>query len=471
MIGKIFKAYDVRATYPDPLDEDAAWRVGYGTGTFLKNRPDAEGDTVLVSRDMRPHSPQLAEALSNGIRATGLNVIDLGLADTSFMYYAVNAIPRAIGGVQTTASHNPIDYNGFKISGEDARPIGADTGLKEIEEIARGVESTDQEAVGGAVGGYEERDLWEGYRKHVLQFLTPLKKPVRVFIDASNGMAGVMVPKVFRDIENLEIIRLNFEIGQGFAHEPNPLVAENMEPTQRGVREHDAALGACFDGDADRCILTDDRGEIIGCDHLTAMLAHHFVALARTDPAQPHPTTIVYDLRSSKVVEETVRALGAEPRRSRVGHVNMKALLRETGGVFGGELSGHFYFRNNYYADSGAIALAAVLSVLSNHEGKTLSELIDPYRKYPQSGEINFINDDKPGTIARLKEQYEGEAEIDELDGVTVDLFDTRGWWANVRASNTEPLLRLNAEAKDRATLDRVLAELTPQLGEVAEGH
>lgn len=470
MIGKIFKAYDVRATYPDPLDEDAAWKVGYATGKFFKGRSDAKGDTVLVSRDMRPHSPQLSEALSNGIRATGLNVIDLGMCDTSFMYYAVNAIPEAIGGVQTTASHNPINYNGFKISGEHAKPIGADTGLKEIHEIAAAVESTDQKPI----GTYEERDLWDGYRKHVLQFLTPLKRSTKVYIDASNGMAGVMVPKVFEEgggIENLEIVKLNFEMGQGFAHEPNPLVAENMEPTQQGVRETGAALGACFDGDADRCIITDEKGEIIGCDHLTAMLAHHFVALSRTDPSQHHPTTIVYDLRSSKVVEETVRALGAVPRKSKVGHVNMKAVLRETGGIFGGELSGHFYFRNNYYADSGAIALAAVLSVLTNHEGKTLSQLIDPFRKYPQSGEINFTNDDKEGTISKLKKDYADDAEIDELDGVTINAFDSQGWWANIRASNTEPLLRLNAEAKDQATLDRVLAELKPELGEVAEGH
>ncbi|MEX0885508.1 MAG: phosphomannomutase/phosphoglucomutase [Phycisphaeraceae bacterium] len=465
MMDKIFKAYDIRAVYGDALTEPVAWKVGYAVGSHLKSARGDGAGAVVVSRDMRPSSPSLCDALARGIRAAGPDVIDLGMADTSMMYFAINHL-GAMGGVQTTASHNPIEYNGFKISREQARPVGADTGLREIQEIAEGLDSAEKPAV----GGYEQRDLWDAYRKHIRGFLTPLKRPMRLVIDASNGMAGAMIPRVFDDVENLEIIALNFEITGTFVHEPNPLVPENMVPTQQAVREHGAALGACFDGDADRCIIVDDRGETIGCDHLTALLAEHFTALDQTNPATHGKPTIVYDLRSSKVVKETVEALDATPMRSRVGHVFMKAAMRDAGAVFGGELSGHFYFRGNYYTDSGAIALASVLSVLGQQQAG-LSEVIAPLRKYPQSGEINFRVEDKAGVMAGLKARYGSRADVDELDGVTIDAFDAEGWWFNVRPSNTEPLLRLNAEARDQAKLDALMAELTPQIGEPAVGH
>jgi phosphomannomutase len=462
-IGKIFKAYDVRAVYPTLLDENAAWKVGYGAGQVIAAKAkDAQGvaqpNTVLVSRDMRPHSPVLAAALIEGLRAAGRDVIDVGMCDTSFIYFAVNHLGAA-GGIQTTASHNPIEYNGFKISGPQARPIGADTGLKDIQAIA---ESCGDRGSVQPSGVLEKMDLWEEYREHILRFLSPLKRPVKVFIDASNGMAGKLIPQAFDDIPNLEIIELNFEITGSFVHPPNPLEAENMVPTQTGVREHGAAMGACFDGDADRCMLTDDTGAIIGCDHLTALLCDHFV------PQAPG-STVVYDLRSSKVVEETILAHGAKPARSMVGHVHMKRVLRETDGIFGGELSGHFYFRDNFFTDSGAIAFAAMVSILGNSD-KPLSELIAPFRKYPQSGEINFKVEDKQGVMDQLKAKY-ADAIIDDLDGVTIDHFDAKGWWFNVRASNTEPLLRLNVEARDQSTLDAILAEITPMLGEPDAGH
>ncbi|MCC7147367.1 MAG: phosphomannomutase/phosphoglucomutase [Phycisphaeraceae bacterium] len=463
MIGKIFKAYDVRATYPNPLDEKAAWKVGYATGQFLvRASGQAKAGTVLVSRDMRPHSPSLCAALVEGLRAAGPSVIDLGMCDTSFMYFAINQ-QNAIGGIQTTASHNPVNYNGFKISGREARPIGADTGLKDIQKTVESLPENIGPGALAATGKYQQMDLWEAYREHILKFLSPLKRPLKVVIDASNGMAGKLVPAVFREIPNLEIIPINFEITGSFVHEPNPLVAENMKPTQDGVRQHKADLGACFDGDADRCMLTDDQGQIIGCDHLTALLCNHFLSLS------PH-ATVIYDLRSSKVVSEQIQALGGTPRRSRVGHVFMKALLRETQGVFGGELSGHFYFRDNFYADSGAIAFAAVLSVLAASR-RPLSELIEPFRKYPQSGEINFHVEDKAAVLKALKDRYAAGAEIDELDGVTIDAFAKQGWWFNVRASNTEPLLRLNAEARDQGGLDKLLGEIKPMLGTPVEGH
>lgn len=461
MIGPIFKAYDVRATYPDPLNEDAAWKVGYAVGQFFfKHNGDKPG-RVLVSRDMRPSSRTLAEALVEGILTTAHDVYDLGQADTSLLYYAIPDL-GALGGVQTTASHNPVNYNGFKISGEGAKPIGADSGLQEIEAMANSVERKGQQAH----GKYHELEMWRGYREHILKFLTPLKKPVKIYIDASNGMAGKMIPTVFHNVPNLEIIPLNFEITGSFEHEPNPLVAENMVPTQEGVKVTGADLGACFDGDADRCMICDDKGQTIGCDHLTAFLAHHFVAKERS--AGNESPTVAYDLRSSKVVSQTLGELGAKGKRSRVGHVFMKAALRETNAVFGGELSGHFYFRDNSFADSGAIAMASVLSVLGQAD-KPLSELIAPFRKYPQSGEINFQVDDKQAVMDKLKSQYADKATVDELDGVTIDCFDKDGYWFNVRPSNTEPLLRLNAEAKNRGTLETLLKQLEPQLGKVAE--
>jgi len=416
---------------------------------------------VLISRDMRPHSPGLCKALALGLRAAGANVVDLGMCDTSFIYFAVNHLD-AVGGIQTTASHNPINYNGFKISGRQARPIGAQSGLKDIQKIA---ESLGESGRVAPVGSYEQRDLWREYRAHVRKFLKPLERPLRVVIDASNGMAGMMVPKIFDGVPNLEIIRLNFEITGSFVHEPNPLVAENMKPTQEGVAARSADLGACFDGDADRCILTDEKGQVIGCDHLTALLAEHFLK-----SAPPDGKTVVYDLRSSKVVEEEVRRLGGAPVRSRVGHVFMKQVLRETHGVFGGELSGHFYFRDNFYTDSGAIAFAAVLSVLGAAD-TPLSRRIAPFRKYPQSGEINFRVEDKDGVLHALKQKFGAGGKIDELDGVTIDCWDNAGYWFNVRPSNTEPLLRLNAEARDRARLDGLLTEIRPMLGQVDHGH
>ena len=463
MIGKIFKAYDVRALYPDPLNEDAGWRVGYATGMFLKEQ-NGQGK-VVVSRDHRPAAPSMAEALIKGLRGAGMDVIDLGQCDTSIQYFAIPHLD-AVGGVQCTASHNPIEYIGYKISREGARPVGADTGLKDIEKIAREFEGDCPEAT----GSYEEADIWSEYRQHILGFMGELKRPLKLFVDASNGCGTTLLEKVFTDIPNLEIIAVNDEYTDEWAHEPNPLVAENMVPTQDGVQKHSADLGACFDGDADRCMLVDDTSALCGCDHLTAWLAHHFVAVNRTDPAAKKPTSIVYDLRSSKVVPETIEALGAEPAISKVGHVNIKAKLRETGGVFGGELSGHFYFRGNSYADSGAITLAVALGVLSQSDA-LLSEQIGPFRKYPQSGEINFKNDDKDGTLADLKSTYGKDGEVMELDGVTIDCWSSKGYWFNVRASNTEPLLRLNAEAKDNKTLAELLKGLKPKLGEEAAGH
>ncbi|MDX2116739.1 MAG: phosphomannomutase/phosphoglucomutase [Planctomycetota bacterium] len=474
MLGRIFKAYDVRGTYPDLLNETLAWQIGYGASKFLLADAAAAGETtpmmknIVVGRDMRTHSPSLAKALIQGIRDHGGDVIDVGMVDTSFIYFAVNHLDCA-GGIQVTASHNPPNYNGFKFSKRRAKPVGETSGLAEVRKHAAMV---DKATLQPAAGRVEVRDLWAAYTKHVRHFLNmPSGKKLKVVIDASNGMAGTMIPKIFGKESSmgaaagLEIIPLHFENTKGvFVHEPNPLVASNMKWTQDAVLKHKADIGFCYDGDADRCFAVDEKGNIVGCDHLTVLMGKYFL---KENPG----ASIAYDLRSTKAVEEDITKAGGKAVRGKVGHVNMKAALADQKCVFGGELSGHFYFRDNYNADSGAIAMCVILSILAQGN-KTLSELIKPIARYAQSGEINFNIEDKDGAIAAIKKEFGGapwNAKIDEMDGVTIDCFAAKGehggWWANIRKSNTEPLLRLNAEARDKATLDRIVAMLSPKLG------
>lgn len=461
MLGKVFKAYDVRGKYPDPLNEAMAWKIGFGCARYLIEQAEEAGDTspmarnIVVGHDMRKHSPSLRDALCRGMGDAGAGVIDVGKVDTPFVYFAINRLDCA-GGVQVTASHNPPDYNGFKVSKRKAKPVGEATGLSQIREYAA---LADEQKTESRAGTIESRDLWEAYREHVLSFLDMGGKSMKVAIDASNGMAGTMVPKVFEGVEGLQIEKLYFDNSTGeFVHEPNPLVPSNLIDLQQKVQDTGADFGICFDGDADRLIVVDEKGGIVGCDHLTAMLTGHFL---KEKPGG----AVAYDLRSSKALEEAIEKAGGKPVRSRVGHVFMKAALAEHGGVFGGELSGHFYFADNFNADSGAIAMASVLTVLAE-QGRPVSELIAPIARYAQSGERNFEVEDKDAAMEEIREAYEGRGEIDSLDGVTVDCFDSEGWWCNIRKSNTEPLLRLNMEATDEATLEKMLAEVTPMLGE-----
>ena len=456
MFEAIFKAYDVRGVYPKPLDESTAERIGAGCAQFLTK---AASGPIVVGRDMRRSSPTLADRLIAGLRGAGANVIDVGRVDTPFVTFAINNLGGA-GGVMVTASHNPPQYNGFKVSGPEAKPVGKDTGLEEIRRLA-------SEAALGAppTGTLAARDLWPEYRAHVRRFLDPAAlaaRPLRVAIDASNGMAGTMVPHVFADpggaIEGLTISPIHFENDSDeLAHGLNPLAAENLRDLQAAVTERGADIGVCFDGDADRCVAVDERGVIVGCDIMTAWMAREFL---HHEPG----ATIVYDLRSSKTVEEEVRSMGGVPVRSRVGHVYMKSALREHHGVFGGELSGHFYFRDNFFADSGAIAMATMLSALAR-SGEPLSRILAPIERYTQSGEINFKVADKDAVLAAIAATYAERGAIDELDGVTVDCFGAEGWWANIRKSNTEPLLRLNLEARTPALVERMVAEIAPLLG------
>jgi phosphomannomutase len=449
----IFKAYDIRGIYPDQIDETDAWKIGYAAARFLRShltgyeRGQANCQSICVGRDMRTHSPSVAKALIEGMNTSGANVIDIGMIDTPQIYFAINHLGTC-GGVQVTASHNPAKYNGFKISGLQAKPVGVDTGLKDIEHIAMALLHTK----GISDGAVEKLDLTQSYKNHVLKFLTKKLKPLKIAIDASNGMAGKSIPAIFGDLP-IEIIEINFEHKGKFKHEPNPLVEKNLAQVKAAVKKNKCDFGVCFDGDADRLMMIDEKGKNIGCDLMTALMAGYFL--------QQHPrSTIVYDLRSSWVVSEEILKYGGTPRRERVGHSFMKKALRDAHAVFGGELSGHFYYRDNYWADSGMITLTHMLNIVSGAD-MPVSELIKPLRRYSASGEINFEVADKEAMMTELSKKYR-DAQIDNLDGVTIMYKD---WWFNCRPSNTEPFLRLNVEAKTAELLTEKLDELKAHLG------
>ncbi|MBN1795068.1 MAG: phosphomannomutase/phosphoglucomutase, partial [Sedimentisphaerales bacterium] len=454
MDPKIFKAYDIRGIYPDQLNEDAAWKIGNATASFLRSmlrgydRGLANRQSLCVGHDMRTHSKPLAEALIKGMNAAGANVIDIGMIDTPQIYFAINHLGTC-GGVQVTASHNPAQYNGFKISSLEAKPVGVDTGLKEIKHISSALLHTR----GVMDGSVEKCDLTKEYKEHILKFLNPKIKPLKIVIDASNGMAGKMVPLIFEDL-GIEIIKLNFEHKGVFKHEPNPLVEGNLTQLKNMVKKRKADAGICFDGDADRMMMIDEKGKNISCDLLTALMVPYFL---KKSPG----SAVLYDLRSSWVVREEILQAGGVPRRERVGHAFMKKTLRIARAVFGGELSGHFYYRDNFYADSAMITLVHIINILSS-TSKPISELIKPLRRYYASGELNFVIDDKDVMIKELKRKF-SQGEADDLDGVTIQFKD---WWFNCRASNTEPLLRLNVEAKTQELLDKQLGEIESILGQ-----
>jgi len=454
MDSKIFKAYDIRGIYQEQFDEEDTWKIGYASAQFLRSmlsgyaRGMANAQSICVGHDMRKHSPSLLKALIEGMNSTGANVIDIGMIDTPQMYFAINHLGTC-GGVQVTASHNPAKYNGFKISGLQAKPVGVDTGLKDIEHIATALLHTK----GKITGSVEKYDLTQEYKNHVLKFLKPEKlKPLKIAIDASNGMAGKMIPLIFGELP-IEIIDINFKHDGTFKHEPNPLVEKNLAELKDVIKKNKCNFGVCFDGDADRLMMIDEKGKNIGCDLMTALMAPYFL---KQKPNSP----IVYDLRSSLVVSEEILKNKGTPRRERVGHAFMKKAMRDSHAIFGGELSGHFYYRDNFNTDSGMITLTHVLNIVSQ-SGKPVSELIKPLRRYHSTGEINFKVDDKQAKMDELAKRY-SEGKVDYLDGVTV-MF--KEWWFNCRPSNTEPLLRLNIEAKTKELLNEKFSELKSQLG------
>jgi phosphomannomutase len=445
----IFKAYDIRGTYPDQVDEDIAFRVGYHFRDLLDDEDMACGATVVVSRDMRSHSVPLAEALSNGLRARGLAVIDIGVADTPQNYFATGFL-GASGGIQVTASHNPAVYNGFKMSRRDAIPVSYETGIGKLETLV--TSSTASRDLPPAADR-DTRSVFDDYVAQVLGHLEPGGRRLKLAADAANGMGTVYLPILER--LDCEVVPLYFELDGNFPnHEANPLKAENLVDVERAVREHGCDLGVAFDGDADRAMLVDERGRAISADMITGLLAPRFL---RHEPG----AVIVYDLRSSWATKEAIEEAGGTPVRERVGHSFIKATMRRHGSPFGGELAGHFYFRDNYTADSSIMTVIEVVNHL-RETGRPLSELVAPLQRYHATGEINFHVDDKQGMIRRLGEAF-SDGEIDHLDGITVQYQD---WWFNVRPSNTEPLLRLVLEARTADLMESKKALLLGYLGD-----
>jgi phosphomannomutase len=447
-VGSLFKAYDVRGTVPDELTPDIAYLIGRALVAHLSV------DDVVVGRDMRISGMSLAAALIDGIRDQGANVTDVGLVSTDALYFAVGKYGFP-AGVMITASHNPPEFNGFKICRDEAKALSLEGGLGQIRDLvlANDFVAPDIERR----GDISQRDILDGYADHVLSMIDRAKiRPLKIAIDAGNGMGGEIVPRVFKHLP-CEVVPLFFELDGTFPnHLANPIEPENVKDLQRAVREQGCDFGAAFDGDADRVFLVDERGQFIGGDMVTAMVS---VVMLKRQPG----ATICYNLICSRSVPETIEMLGGKAVRTRVGHSLIKAQMREEDAIFGGEHSGHFYFRDNWYADSGMIALLTVLELVSE-ANDPLSRVLAPLDTRFRSGEINSEVADPAAVTANVEATFQAQgAKIDHLDGVTVEFPE---WWFNLRPSNTQALLRLNVEADDPETLNQrtkeVLALIQP---------
>jgi len=451
-IDAIFKAYDVRGVVPDQLDAALCGQIGAAFARFVRDRAEAEraaGGTaakpkrVLVARDMRRSGIELAAAFAEGVQRQGLDVVDLGLASTDLVLFAAGRLDAP--GAMFTASHNPARYNGIKLCLAGARPVGEDTGLGDIRRLAAsGVGSAPTE-----VGRIEELDLLDEFAAHVRSFVdVDALRPLRVVADTANGMGGLVVPRVFEGLP-FELDILYGDLDGTFPNHPaDPIQLENLRDLQARVRATGADVGLAFDGDADRVFLVDDTGEPLSGSTTTAIVA------ARVLEREPG-ATILHNLICSKAVPEVILEHGGTPVRTRVGHSFIKQVMAETGAAFGGEHSAHYYFRDNFRADSGSIAALVVLEQICK-AGMPLSELRNPYDRYAASGEINTTVDDPAAVIERVAGAYP-DATQDRVDGLTLDLGD---WWFNLRPSNTEPLLRLNLEAPTREAVDAHVAEV-----------
>lgn len=440
-VGDLFKAYDIRGLVPQEMDPGVAYRIGRAIVAFL------DVDRVVVGRDMRVSGAALAEALMDGIMDQGADVVDIGLVSTDTLYFAVGKYGEP-AGVMITASHNPASYNGFKICKDEAKALSMDTGIGDIRDL---VLSGDFGEPRGPRGTREERNVLEAYADHALSMIDLAKlKPLKIAVDAGNGMAGTLTPPIFERTP-LQIVPLYFELDGTFPnHEANPIEPENIRDLQRTVVEQGCDLGVAFDGDADRMFLIDENGQFIGGDMTTAMVSLQML--------KKHPgSTIVYNLICSRTVPEIIEEHGGHAVRSRVGHSFIKALMREEDAIFGGEHSGHFYFRDNWYADSGLIAMLTVVELICE-EDQPLSQILEPIDSRVRSGEINSEVANPQATIDKVEQHFASQgAEIDHLDGLTVGFDD---WWLNLRASNTQPLLRLNVEADDQRVLQEKVDEV-----------
>jgi phosphomannomutase len=425
---KVFKAYDVRGIYPDELDEAGAYAIGRAYVEEFEPR------RIAVGRDMRLSSPAMAAAVMRGAAEAGADVLDIGMVGTEMVYFTVGELGLE-GGIAVTASHNPKEYTGMKIVRRGALPVGGDSGLLDIRTRAL---SNGARHESGHKGTIREEDVWPRFVERVLSFIdVDAVKPLRVVIDAANGMAGAMLPPVLDKLP-INAVRYYFEPDGTFPnHEPNPLLPENREFIVRKVTEENADLGIAFDGDADRCFFVDDTGEFVPGDFVTALLAES--SLEKEPGAK-----IIYDVRASWAVRETIERAGGVPLINRVGHAFIKHRMREEGALFGGEVSGHYYFRDFSQADSGVIPFLLMLELLSKR-GQKLSEILRTYReRYFITGELNTPVSDVALKLQELKERFGGEGKVSHLDGLSVDADE---WHMNVRPSNTEPLLRLNLEA------------------------
>jgi phosphomannomutase len=452
-----FKAYDIRGIVGDDLTIERAHLIGRGLALEIfvaAPATDESAGPIVVSRDMRGHSPQVSEALVRGLREGGCAVLDIGLCATPMNYWA-NAHFAARGSVMVTASHNGPRYNGFKVSGAGATPIDHSSGLDRVEARVRAWEADGAPAPGSTSDGTaaveKQADVLSDYLEWMDGFLVRDGKPLRVGVDASNGMAGLFLPGWFASRPWLDPRPLFWELDGLFPnHEADPLKAENLRDVQALVQREGCDFGACFDGDADRCMFVDETGALISSDLITALIAQQ--VLAQT-PGGP----ILYDLRSSRVVAESIEKSGGQAVRERVGHSFMKRKLRALGARFGGELSGHYYFADCFDTDSGLMALVQIVNILQKH-GKPLSALVAPLRKYSATGEINFRVPETQRVLDHVASTYAAQgARLDHLDGLSV-LFDR--WWFNLRSSNTEPLLRLNLEAPNQDERDARLQEV-----------
>ncbi|MFL5966925.1 MAG: phosphomannomutase/phosphoglucomutase [Gaiellaceae bacterium] len=432
---KVFKAYDVRGIYPDELDEAGAHAIGRAYVEEFEPR------RIAVGRDMRLSAPAIADAAMRGATEAGVDVLDLGMVGTEMVYFAVGELGLD-GGIAVTASHNPKEYTGMKIVRRGALPVGGDSGLLDVRTRAL-ADDADATRTAGTIEPY---DIWPAFVDRVLSFVDiSAIAPLRVVVDAANGMAGAMLPRVL-DRLPIDVVRCFFEPDGSFPnHEPNPLLPENREFIMRKTLDEHADLGVAFDGDADRCFFVDDAGEFVPGDFITALLADSVLQKERG-------AKIIYDVRASWAVPETIERGGGVPLINRVGHAFIKQRMREEGAVFGGEVSGHYYFRDFSQADSGVVPFLLMLELVSRR-GQKLSEILAPFReRYFITGELNTPVRDVALKLQELKERFASEGRVSHLDGISVDADD---WHMNVRPSNTEPLVRLNLEARTKALMEQ----------------
>ena len=435
----IFKAYDIRGLVDVEIDVDFAFATGVAFARFLQI--EREPGTIVIGEDMRPSSPLLAEAFSAGATSLGMDVIRIGLASTDMLYFASGKL--GLPGAMFTASHNPAEYNGIKLCFSSARPIGKESGLVTIENFVR----EGSPIALRNIGVEKQRNMLEEYVDHLLTLVDIRNiRPLKIIVDAGNGMAGHTAPAIFARL-NCEVIPMYFELDGSFPnHEANPLDESTLKDLKQAMIDQKADLGLAFDGDADRCFLVDERGVAVNPSALTSLIAHRELI--------KHPgASIIYNLISSRAVQEVIDENGGVGLRSRVGHSYIKKMMAESGAIFGGEHSGHFYFKEFWRADSGALAALHAIAALGESDA-TMSELLAPYNRYVISGEINSKVENTQAATERVEKTYASDqVTIDHLDGLTVN-GDT--WWFNLRPSNTEPLLRLNVEASTQAQMESV---------------